>query len=296
MLFTMSENYFTELLRAIKDKFIEEIQVGDIGLGINEAISSHIVFRIRIGGLSLPITDAVVSTWIAIVVIAALAYWLGKGYQDVPKGKQVVTEGYVGLFMNLCRGQHMTEAQAEHVAPFIGTMAALICISNCFSVFKLAPPAKDPVFPITLAIFTVGYVIFTGIQLVGLKGFWKSLIYPKAALIPFKILDYMIKPISLSLRLFGNIFGAYILMEFIYIIFPVILPGVLGLWFDIADGLLQGAVFSYLSIIYIGEIIEGAHHDTDEPVQKKRIRASIGAARTATQAAQDAELERSAGA
>lgn len=288
----MSDNYFLQLLRAIRDKFVEEIQVGDIGTGINAAISSHTVFRINIGGKTLPVSDAVVSTWIAIVVIAILAYWLGKGYQDVPKGKQVVTEGYVGLFMNLCRGQHMTEAQSEHVAPFIGTMAALICISNCFSVFKLTPPAKDPVFPITLAIFTVGYVIFTGIQLVGLKGFWKSLIYPKAALLPFKLLDYMIKPISLSLRLFGNIFGAFILMEFIYIIFPIILPGVLGLWFDLADGLLQGAVFSYLSIIYIGEIIEGSHQEVDEPRQKKRIRASILEAKAAALAAQEAELSR----
>ena len=279
MFFAMDENYFIELLHAIKDRFFEEIRIGNIGEGINEAIATHTVFRIDIGSLSLPFSDAVVSTWIAIAVIAILAYWLGRGYQDVPAGKQVVTEGYVGLFMNLCRGQHMTEEQAETVAPFIGTMASLICISNIFSVFKLTPPAKDPIFPITLALFTVGYVIFTGIRFVGLKGFWKSLIYPKAALIPFKILDYMIKPISLSLRLFGNIFGAFILMEFIYIIMPVVVPGALGLWFDLADGLLQGAVFSYLSVVYIGEIIEGAHQDSGEPKQKKRIHASVLAAR-----------------
>ncbi len=78
-------------------------------------------------------------------------------------------------------------------------------------------------------------------------------------MLPFKILDFFIKPVSLSLRLFGNVFGAYILMEFIYIVVPMILPGLLGLWFDIADGILQGIIFTYLSITYIGEVIESAH-------------------------------------
>ena len=53
-------------------------------------------------------------------------------------------------------------------------------------------------------------------------------------------------------------FGAFILMEFIYIVIPVAVPGILGLWFDIIDGLLQAVIFTYLATTYIGEIIEGA--------------------------------------
>lgn len=268
----LNESYFTELLRAIRDKLAEEIRIGDIGGGIQEAISTHVTFRVNLFGVSLPFTDAVVSTWIAMAIIAVLAVWLGRGFREVPKGKQVLSEGFVGLLMNLCKGQHMTEEQAEKVAPFIGTLGTLICLSNCFSVFKLAPPSKDFIFPVTLAVFTICYVIFTGIRLVGLKGFWKSLTYPKAALVPFKILDYLIKPISLSLRLFGNIFGAFILMEFISIVLPVILPGILGIWFDLADGILQGGVFAYLSTVYIGEIVEGAHQEPEDSEKPKRQR------------------------
>jgi len=47
------------------------------------------------------------------------------------------------------------------------------------------------------------------------------------------------------------------LMEFIYIIIPVAVPGILGLWFDIIDGVLQAVIFTYLTTTYIGEIIEG---------------------------------------
>ncbi len=271
MVSVLSENYFGELLRALKDRFIEELKVGDIGEGIKEAISSHESFGFDLGVSHFAITHTVVSTWLAMALIAFLAIWLGRRFEEVPRGKQIVSEGFVDLIMNLCRGQHMNEEQASKVAPFIGSMAVFICISNCFSVFKISPPSKDPVFPITLALFTIVYVIFTGIRLVGLKGFWKSLTYPKAALLPFRILDYFIKPISLSLRLFGNIFGAFILMEFIYIIVPFIVPGVLGIWFDLADGLLQGAVFAYLCAVYIGEIVEGANAGmTDKGKTDKR--------------------------
>jgi F-type H+-transporting ATPase subunit a len=270
MILSLKENYISELFSALKEKFIEELRVGDIGEGIKEAISSHEAFAIDLGNFHFSVTHTVVSTWLAMVLIAFLAIWLGKRFEEIPRGRQIVTEGFVDLMMNLCKGQHMNDEQASKVAPFIGSMAAFICISNCFSMFKISPPAKDPVFPITLALFTIIYVIFTGIRLVGLKGFWKSLTYPKAALLPFRILDYVIKPISLSLRLFGNIFGAFILMEFIYIIIPFIIPGILGIWFDLADGLLQGAVFAYLSVVYIGEIIEGAHGDSDDK-SKKRV-------------------------
>ncbi len=64
-------------------------------------------------------------------------------------------------------------------------------------------------------------------------------------------------------------------MEFIYIVIPLILPGLLGLWFDIADGILQGVIFSYLSITYIGEVIENAH----SAAEMKEQRAAQTAAR-----------------
>lgn len=270
MILSLQGNYFSEFITALIEKFSEELQIGDIGEGIKEAIASHEAFAFDIGTFHFAVSHTVLSTWIAMAFIIFAAVWLGKRYDEIPKGRQIITEGFVDLMMNLCRGQHMNDEQAAKVAPFVGSIAVFICVSNCFSVFKISPPAKDPVFPITLALFTIGYVIFTGIRLVGLKGFWKSLTYPKAALVPFKILDYLIKPISLSLRLFGNIFGAFILMEFIYIIIPFLVPALLGLWFDLADGLLQGAVFAYLSVVYIGEIVEGSNGDGDEPEEKNK--------------------------
>lgn len=264
MYYFMADSYFIQLIRAIRQTFIDEIKIGDIGVSIRKAIATTEIFSLKTGGISISISEAVVSTWIVMAVITALAIWMGRNHADIPQGKQTISEGIVGIFAKLCEDQGMTPKQVEGVAPYVGSLAIFICLTNTTSIFRMAPPAKDPVFPITLALFTIGYVIFTGIRFVGIKGLWASLTFPQPALFPFKILDYIIKPISLSLRLFGNIFGAFILMEFVYIIFPAVIPGILGLWFDLADGILQGIVFSYLTIIYVGEILAGARESEEK--------------------------------
>ena len=270
MYYLMAESYFISLLHAIKDYFIEEMKIGDIGASIKEAISAKEIFTLSVGGVTLSFGETIVTTWIVMGFIAVLGYLMGRNLQEIPKARQTLTEALVNVFIKLCEDQHMTPKQAEIVAPYVGSVAIFISLANCVSLFKIRPPAKDVVFPIALALFTLCYVIFTGIRFVGIKGFLASFTYPKTFLIPFKILDYVIRPVSLSLRLFGNIFGAYILMEFIYVIFPAILPGVAGLWFDLLDGILQGVVFGYLTIIYIGEIIEGADHAQAEHAKAKR--------------------------
>jgi F-type H+-transporting ATPase subunit a len=254
-------SYLGEFFQAFGEKLREQFSnFSRIGDEINLAIQPHKVFDITIGQNTFMITDVVVATWVAMAVITVLALFLGRKPEKVPvRRSQQIAESLVSLLLNLCRSSNLSYDQAEKVVPYIGTIALFISLSNLLSIFKIPPPAKNPSFPIALALITIGYVIVTSIRLVGIKGFLRSLVYPKALLLPFRILDYLIKPLSLSLRLFGNIFGAYILMEFIYLILPIVLPGLIGLWFDLADGLLQAVIFTYLTATYIGEVVENAH-------------------------------------
>ncbi len=257
--------FIREFFHAFVEKLWEEIKVGDIGEEIRHAITPRTVFTLDIGDVSLPITDAVIATWGVMVVIAALAIWLGYKPAKTPSTRrQLVAESLIGLLMKVCQSANMSYEQTIRVVPYAGTIAIFIALSNLSAMFKVSPPAKNPAFPIALAIFTILYVIATSIRFVGIKGFLRSLVYPRAMLLPFKILDFFIKPMSLALRLFGNIFGAFILMEFVYIVFPMLLPGLLGLWFDLADGILQGVIFTYLTITYVSEIIEDAHHSQEK--------------------------------
>lgn len=253
-------SYLEEFFKAFGERFIETITPGNIGAEILHAIVPTTLFRLHLGAMTLLITDATLVTWGVLAVILFLALFLGRKPARVPtSNRQIVAESLISMLMKLCRSSGMSYDQAEKVVPFVGSIAVFVILTNLTSMLKIPPPAKNPAFPVTLAILTIFYVIFTAIQMVGFKGFWRALTYPKKLLLPFKILDYFIKPISLSLRLFGNVFGAFVLMEFIYVVVPAILPGVVGLWFDLADGILQGVIFTYLTVIYIGEVLEGAH-------------------------------------
>lgn len=250
-------SWFVQFLISFREQFIESLKIGNIGEEISLAILQKKQY-FNVGRMNLLLTDAVVVTWIAVGIFCIIWIWIAAKRERVPRGRQLVSETVVDLFLSLCRSSGMNQKQSEIVAPFVGSICFFLIACNLASAFKIDPPAKNPAFPIALAIFTMAYVLFTGIRFVGIKGFWASLLEPMPAMLPFKILDYLIKPMSLSLRLFGNIFGAFILMEFVYIIIPVAIPGILGIWFDILDGILQAAIFTYLTITYIGEIIEGA--------------------------------------
>ena len=270
----LSMSYMSEYWEAFKAHFVETLKVGDIGEEINKAIAPNILASFNLGGFKVVLSDAIVASWVVMIAIFLLGWFFGRNLQKIPQGnRQLVSESLVSVLLNLCKSSNMSYEQAEKVVPFVGTIAVFVSLTNLSSMFKIPPPAKNPAFPIALAIFTIFYVIVTSIQFVGFKGFWASLTYPKAMLLPFKILDYFIKPMSLSLRLFGNVFGAFILMEFIYLIVPVIIPGVIGLWFDLADGLLQGVIFTYLSVTYIGEVLEGA--EEAEHARKAHMQATI---------------------
>jgi F-type H+-transporting ATPase subunit a len=268
-LFIDSSNWLAEFFEAFKEKFIEALGIGDIGEEISQAILQKKI-SLQMVGMNFLLTDAIIATWVAVGVACLLLIWMASKREKIPTGRQLMIEALIDMLLNLCKSSGMNQKQAEQVVPFVGTVGVFIMACNLASLFKLSPPAKNPAFPIALALVAIVYVVAMGIRFVGIKGFWGSLLEPMAPMLPFKILDYLIKPVSLALRLFGNVFGAYILMEFISILVPAVLPAVLGMWFDLADGILQAVIFSYLTITYIGEIIEGAHIAAEHKKEKEK--------------------------
>ena len=69
-------------------------------------------------------------------------------------------------------------------------------------------------------------------------------------------MEIFIKPLSLCMRLFGNVLGSFVIMELLKLIVPAVLPAVFSCYFDIFDGLIQAYVFVFLTSLYIKEAIE----------------------------------------
>lgn len=188
------ERYF----RALGDRLIEEIMIGDIGGEIGNAIL-QIESYFDIGNEHFLLTDAVIATWLALIPSIVFWMWMASKRERIPAGRQTVTESLVGLLMSLCIDNGMNRKQAAEVTSMVGTIALFLLSANIISVFNIRPPAKNIAFPIAMALFAIVYVIVISIRFVGIKGFMASLVYPMKAMLPFRILEYLIKPLSLSL-------------------------------------------------------------------------------------------------
>lgn len=262
-------SWFAEFWQAFCTKFAEAFKPGDIGEEISEGIL-QVQHYFNIGDYKLLLTDAIIVTWIA-VIAAVIIFGLMVGKPSIrPNTKQTVLWMIVDLIINTAMGFGMNRKEAEEVCPMIMTFGIVITGCNCISFLKVAPPAKNVAFPVGCAIVAIIYVIVISIKFIGLKGFWVSLTTPLKVLLPFKLLDFVTKPASLAMRLFGNVFGSFVFMEAISILVPIILPGIVGLWFDLVDGILQAVIFSYLTMSYIGEIVEVGHEFKEHPEEFKK--------------------------
>ena len=264
-----SGTWFSDFWQAFCTKFVEAFKPGDIGAKISEGIL-QVQHYFDIGDYKVLLTDAIIVTWIA-VIAAVIVFGLMVGKDTIrPNTKQTLLWMIVDLIINAAMGCGMTRKEAEEVAPMIMTFGIVITGCNSISFLKFAPPAKNIAFPVACAVLAIVYVIVISIKFIGLKGFWVSLTTPLKVMLPFKLLDFVTKPMSLALRLFGNVFGSFVFMEFLSIVCPIIVPGLFGLWFDLADGLLQAVIFSYLTMTYIGEIVEIGHEYKEHPEEFKK--------------------------
>ncbi|MBQ1573334.1 MAG: F0F1 ATP synthase subunit A [Clostridiales bacterium] len=274
--FLLAGTWFSEFWAAFVEQFTERLfGHKDIGEEISKAIM-QVQMSFAAGDNTLIITDAIIVTWIAVVIMLIIvAVLLGKPSKDhkLTKG-QTILVSLTELVINTAMSFGMNRKQAEEVAPMVMTFGLVLVACNSISYFHLPPPAKNVAFPVGCAIVAIIYVIVMTFKFIGIKGFWISLTQPVAIMLPFRLLDYVIKPLSLALRLFGNVFAAFVFMEFLSISLPVIVPGIVGLWFDIIDGVIQAVVFAYLTMSYIGENLETYNEYIEHPEEHQKKKKS----------------------
>ena len=237
-----------------------------IGERISEAMAIKTVFTIKAFGLSIPISETVISTWIVMAVLIVASILLTRRLREVPTGAQLYLETFVG-FVNGFAEQQIGH-RGRSFAAFLGTIFLFLIVANLSPmlsprggfgfepIFFIKPLTRDINVTAGFAVTVILSTLVSGLWCKGPLGWLKGLAKPTPIMLPFNILEYAIKPLSLALRLFGNILGAFIIMQLIEIVAPIAFPPLAGLYFDLFDGLIQAVVFSYLSTIYIAEAIE----------------------------------------
>lgn len=218
-------------------------------------------------------TDTVLSSAIAAVIVIALAFFLRAKVTStgVPGGVQLLFEAItIGM-----RNQ-IESAIGMRIAPFVLPLAVTIfvyiLISNWLAVLPvqytdaeghttelLKSAAADINYVLALALFV--FICYHA------AGFWRRgvLGHPigvlkghVAFMAPFNLVEEVAKPISLSLRLFGNIFAGGILVALIALFPPYILWAPNAIWkaFDMFVGLIQAFIFALLTILYFSQAME----------------------------------------
>jgi F-type H+-transporting ATPase subunit a len=150
----------------------------------------------------------------------------------------------------------MIGEEGKAYVPYLCTVLLYIGLANIIGLFGMKPPTKDMNVTAALAIMSIILIEAAGIRKRGVKGWLKSFTQPIAIVTPINILEIFIRPLSLCMRLFGNVLGAFVIMELIKLLIPVAVPIPFSLYFDIFDGLIQAYVFVFLTSLFIKEAIE----------------------------------------
>jgi F-type H+-transporting ATPase subunit a len=234
--------------------------------------------------------DTLISSGIAIVLTLALgfgvAYRLGKGK---PGRLQMVLELLLGYIRNLTK-EMVSEEGSGFILPLAATIFIFILLANWLDAFPLAQPvepaAADINLTIAMAIAVIVIVQWYSIHVLGFRGYLRRFTKPfelpligRIAFTPLNIIEEVAKPLSLALRLFGNIFGGLVMVYLLTLAYTAFAGSsfiqtalspmwiiLLVVWklFDVfVIGTIQAFIFMLLTIIYFGmarEGLEEEHH------------------------------------
>ncbi len=208
---------------------------------------------INIGGVG--IHESVIVTLFISILLLVLGLILTSGFSvENPSRRQLAVESFVLWLQKFYEGP--LGPKGKRYVPYMMTIACYVALANIFYVFGIKPPTKDLTVTAALAVMSIVLVQMAGIQTKGVKGWLHSFLEPMPAMLPMNILELFIKPVSLCMRLFGNVLGAFIIMCMIEGLVRIIVPVPFSLYFDFFDGLIQVYVFTLLTSMYIAEAVE----------------------------------------
>ncbi|HHN65295.1 MAG TPA: ATP synthase F0 subunit A [Nitrospirae bacterium] len=205
-------------------------------------------------------------SWLAMVILIVLSLMVRKSLKLVPRGVQNFVETMVEALYNLCEeviGHHWARAHF----PLIGTLGLYILLCNYMG---LIPGFDSPTANINTTASCAVPVFFAthyyGIKVHGTKyinhflGPIRKIYALPLMLIMFfvEVIGHLARPVTLSVRLFGNMMSKHILLSVLAVLAPIGIP-VLVLGLGVLVGLVQAFVFVLLSVMYLAGAVEEAH-------------------------------------
>lgn len=232
----------------------------------------HIVLAAeKIGHIgALPITNTLLFSWIVTFILAVFGFLAGRNAKLVPSGLQNIAELVLEYIYNLCEEVAHSTKKVQTFFPWVATFFFFILFSNWLGLFPgingsvfvidhghnlpfLRAINSDLNMTLSLALLSAFMTHFYAVKFLGIKDYilkWVSLNPIMLFVGILELISEVTKVVSLSLRLFGNIFAGEVVLATIAGIFAFVVP--LPFYFlEIIVGIVQAAVFMMLTLVFM---------------------------------------------
>ncbi len=209
----------------------------------------------------IPVPHFVSYAFLASFILIGTALMLRGGMSLVPRGVQNFVEVLAEAMLNLAE-ETIGEDWGRVFFPFIATIFMFILVSNFMG---LIPGFISPTGNINMTAAMALPVFFlyqaVGIKLHGMsyiKHFMGPVIFLAPLMFVVEVLSHLARPLTLSVRLFGNMFAKHTLLGVLAVMVPIVVPTlVLGL--GVLVSFVQAFVFALLTTLYLAGSVEEAH-------------------------------------
>ncbi len=208
-----------------------------------------------------PYLHIVTSVFVALLLtLAAFMAWrkirniethlLPDGHLTITNLLEVIAEAVLMLMSNI-----MGPKRARTHLPLIGSLFIFILVSDLLGVVPgFYPPTKNINTNLACALVVFVYYNYYGIKEQGIKKYFKSMAGPVLWLAPLifgiEVVSHVVRPVSLSVRLMGNMIGDHMVLGIFSDLVPLFLP-IVFMGLAIFISVMQAFVFTLLSIVYI---------------------------------------------
>ena len=231
--------------------------------------------QVHVFGLAVD-TDIVTSTLVAMATLLWLGFRMRARVTDGVPGKlQLFWELLVEQVNDLA--DSAIGPKGRRFVPIAVTLFLFILICNWIGFIPsalhpgvspeiLPAPTGDVNLPLAMALFVIVWVHVESFRARGVRGYFRHYKEPYVALAPINVIEEITKPITLTFRLFGNLFSGGLMIAVMVTLLPVFVSP-LGelIWkpFDLFIGLIQAYIFMLLTVLYFAF---ATSHDEHEPV------------------------------
>jgi F-type H+-transporting ATPase subunit a len=214
-----------------------------------------------LGGLV--VTNTLLTSWFAVIFLIVFAVLATRHMRLVPSGLQNVAEALVELVLAL--GEQAAGPRARTFLPLVATLFLYIWAANWIGILPgigTIPLFRTPNSDLSITA-AMAIIVFVWVQVTGLradpKAYFLKFIWPIPIL---EGISEIARPVSLALRLFGNILAGFILVEVMLQIVPVVVPAIF-LAVELGVGLIQALIFAILTLAFLSLASSHGHEHAE---------------------------------